>query len=129
MRWKKLTLAITKKTDYSTRDQKGKLAFYVLLSKRKGINIETLDEYWKNVHGPVCARLPGQHQYWQYHVGHNQGDLWPVIDGINYDTASTDQVDGIAELTFATESDRASWFEASSILMGDEHNIFSKAIG
>ena len=129
MRWEKLTLAITKKTDYSARDRNGKLAFYVLLSKRKGIKIETLDEYWKNVHGPVCARLPGQHQYWQYHVSHNQGDLWPVIDGINYDTASTDQVDGIAELTFATESDRQTWFKASSILMGDEHNIFSKAIG
>ena len=78
----KLTLTKMKKADYSVRDQEGKLAFYVLLSKRKGVSLETLDEYWKNVHGPVCARLPGQHQYWQFHVAHNKGDLWPTIDGI-----------------------------------------------
>ena len=118
-----------KKADYSVRDQKGKLAFYVLLSRRKGTRIKTLDEYWKNVHGPVCARLPGQYQYWQFHVAHNQGDLWPTIDGINYNTAPEDQVDGIAELTFATEIERQTWFKASTILMDDEHNIFSKAIG
>ena len=48
---------------------------------------------------------------------------------LNYSTKPEDQVDGIAELTFATEIDRQTWFKASSILMDDEHNIFSKAIG
>ena len=117
------------KPDYSERDQLGKTAFYVLLCKRQDISLKVFDEYWRNVHGPVCARLPGQHQYWQFHVAHNPGTLWPTIKGIESETATEDQFDGIAELTFASESDRQTWFEAASILMDDEHNIFSKAIG
>lgn len=119
----------TTKSDYAIRDQKGKVVFYVLLWKRKRITLEVFDEYWKNVHGPVCARLPGLQQYWQFHLNHNDGSLWPTIDGIEYDSFPEDQFDGIAELTFTSEADRQTWFKASAILMNDEHNIFSKAIG
>ena len=118
-----------RKADYATRDEKGKVAFYVLLWKRKGITLELFDDYWRDVHGPVCARLPGQHQYWQFHLAHNQGGIWPQNNGINYLTAEEDQFDGIAELTFETEQDRQTWFKAAAILMDDEHNLFSKAIG
>src|SRR6476660_5783534 len=59
-------------SNYAARDQQGKVAFYVLLWKRKGISLELFDDYWRNVHGPVCARLPGQFQYWQLHVANNQ---------------------------------------------------------
>jgi len=45
----------------------------------------------------------GQFQYWQLHVAHNEGGLWPEASGIRYDTAG--------------------------ILMDDEHNLFRKAIG
>lgn len=117
------------KPDYASRDQKGKVVFYVLLWKRKGIKLDTFDNYWKDVHGPVCARLPSQYQYWQFHLEHNQGDLWPTLEGIEYSTPPEDQFDGIAELTFASEADRQTWFKAAAILMDDEHNIFSKAIG
>jgi hypothetical protein len=117
------------KPDYTIRDQKAKVVFYVLLWKRKRITLEVFDDYWRNVHGPVCARLPNQHQYWQFHLDHNQGGLWPTIEGIEYTTLPEDQFDGIAELTFANEADRQSWFQAAAILMDDEHNIFSKAIG
>ena len=124
-----ISAATKKKVDYSTRDRQGKLAFYVLLWKRKGISLELFDEYWRNVHGPVCARLPGQHQYWQFHLSHNQGGLWPAVKGIDYTCPAEDQFDGIAELTFETEADRETWFKSAAILMDDEHNIFSKAIG
>ncbi|WP_221643343.1 MULTISPECIES: nuclear transport factor 2 family protein [unclassified Nostoc] len=122
-------ISTIRKTDYAIRDQKGKVVFYVLLWKKKGITLELFDDYWKNVHGPVCARLPGQHQYWQFHVAHNQGDLWPIIDGINYNSQLEEQFDGIAELTFETESDRQTWFKTATVLMDDEHNLFRKAIG
>lgn len=115
--------------NYAYRDRDGKAAFYVLLWKRQGISLELFDDYWRNVHGPVCARLPGQHQYWQFHLAHNQGGIWPAIAGIDYSCLEADQFDGIAELTFKTESDRQTWFEAAAILMDDEHNLFSKAIG
>ena len=119
----------TNKADYSARDREGKVAFYVLLWKRQGITLELFDNYWKDVHGPVCARLPGQHQYWQFHVGHNEGGFCPNIEGLNYSFDAEDNFDGIAELTFESEAERQTWFEAAGILMDDEHNIFRKAIG
>jgi hypothetical protein len=118
-----------RKFDYSERDKNGKAVFYVLLWKRNSITLEMFDDYWRNVHGAVCARLPGQHQYWQFHLAHNEGGIWPAIDGIQYHTPDEDQFDGIAELTFLTEEDRQTWFNAAAILMDDEHNLFSKAVG
>ncbi len=116
-------------TNLSARDEKGSVVFYVLLWKRRGISLELFDDYWRNVHGPVCARLPGQFQYWQLHVAHNEGGLWPEAPGIRYDCKSENQFDGIAELTFRSADDRNVWFRAAGILMDDEHNLFSKAIG
>jgi hypothetical protein len=115
--------------NYATRDQDGRVAFYVLLWKRRGISLELFDDYWRNVHGPVCARLPGQYQYWQLHVAHNEGGVWPELPDINYSTPPELQFDGIAELTFRSEADRTTWFKAAAILMDDEHNLFRKAIG
>ncbi len=115
--------------DYSARDKDGSVVFYVLLWKRRGISLELYDDYWRNVHGPVCARLPGQFQYWQLHVAHNDGGVWPQIAGIQYDCPEASQFDGIAELTFKSDGDRTIWFQAAGILMDDEHNLFSKAIG
>ena len=118
-----------RKADYAVRDRQGKAVFYVLLRKKPGISYDMFRKYWRNVHGTVCARLPAQYQYWQFHLAHNQGNLFPPIDGIQYTTPLPDQFDGIAELTFVSESDRQQWLESASILMDDEHNIFDKAIG
>lgn len=115
--------------DYSIRDQKGKVSFYVLLWKRQGISLELFDDYWRDVHGPVCARLPNQHQYWQFHLAPNEGGLWPTINGIEYTCPEEDQFNGIAELTFETATERDLWFKSAAILMDDEHNVFRKAIG
>ena len=55
--------------------------------------------------------------------------IFPAVSGVSYATADDDQFDGIAELTFRSPADRQTWFDAAGILMDDEHNIFSKAIG
>jgi EthD domain len=115
--------------DFSGRDAAGGVVFYVLLWKRRGIPLELFDDYWRNVHGPVCARLPGQFQYWQLHVAHNLGGIWPEAPGVRYDTTEDNQFDGIAELSFRSVADRNTWFQAAGILMDDEHNLFRKAIG
>jgi EthD domain len=116
-------------TDYSARDDDAKVTFYVLLWKRNGISLEMFDDYWRDVHGPVCARLPGQFQYWQWHVAHNEGGIFPMVKGVNNRSTDEEQFDGIAELTFKSVQDRQTWMRASAILMDDEHNIFRKAIG
>lgn len=118
-----------KRYDYSNRDENGKVVFYVPLWKRAGITLEMFDDYWSNVHGPVCSRLAGQHQYWQFHLAKDEGGIWPQIDGIEYKTPCSEQFNGIAELTFRSDDDRKAWFTSAGILMDDEHNLFSQAIG
>ncbi|VEP13022.1 Ethyl tert-butyl ether degradation EthD [Hyella patelloides LEGE 07179] len=122
-------ISAIKQQDYAIRDRPGQVAFYVLLWKRRGIDRDLFYNYWKNVHGPLCARLPSQYQYWQFHLDHNRGGIWPAIPGIEYICPDSAQFDGIAELTFETETARQSFFASSGILMADEHNLFSKAIG
>lgn len=116
-------------TNYADRDKLGQVVFYVPLWKRKGITLELFDNYWRDVHGPVCARLPGQHQYWQFHVAHPEGGTFPQVEGVTQNLDEEDQFDGIAELSFKSPEDRQTWFQAAAILMDDEHNIFSQAIG
>ena len=70
-------------TEYSSRDNDARLTFYVPLWKRNGITLGQFDDYWRDVHGPVCARLPGQYQYWQFHVAHNEGGIFPALGGVD----------------------------------------------
>ena len=116
--------------DYAVRDaEAAEWRSTSCCGNAKDITLEKFDDYWRDVHGPVCARLPGQFQYWQFHVAHNEGGVFPAVEGVSYSTADADQFDGIAELTFRSVADRQTWFDAAGILMDDEHNIFSKAIG
>ena len=85
-------------TDYSARDHEAKVTFYVLLWKRHAITQEMFDDYWRDVHGPVCARLPGQYQYWQFHVAPNEGGIFPDNKSVII-VRDEDQFSGIAELT------------------------------
>ena len=117
------------RADYSSRDQEAQLAFYVLLWKRKGISLELFYNYWRDVHGPVFARLPAQYQYWQFHLAHNEGGIWPSIGDLVDASSVEENIDGIAELTFKTVEDRETWFNATTIFTDDQHNIFRKLIG
>ncbi|KOP26889.1 hypothetical protein AMR41_07890 [Hapalosiphon sp. MRB220] len=100
------------KVDYSTRDQDVDTVLYIPIKKRKEIDLDTFYSYWKNIHGPVSARLPGQFQYWQYHFTHNNA-IWPSIDGIEYEVPEEDQFDGVAELTFLSTKDCQMWIKAA----------------
>ena len=110
-------------------DPREEVVFYVPLWIRNGISLDQFDNYWRDVHGPVCARLPGQMEYWQYRLSPYTGGIFPEIKNIKVNTDPEDQFLGIAELTFSSVEERNEWFTASAILMDDEHNIFSKAIG
>tara|TARA_B100001063_G_scaffold43197_1_gene37015 strand:+ start:10018 stop:10914 length:897 start_codon:yes stop_codon:yes gene_type:complete len=110
-------------------DPREEVVFYVPLWIRSGITLDQFDNYWRDVHGPVCARLPGQMEYWQYHLSPYTGGIFPEVKNITINSDPEDQFLGIAELTFSSVEQRNEWFTASAILMDDEHNIFSKAIG
>ncbi|QSJ20511.1 EthD domain-containing protein [Nostoc sp. UHCC 0702] len=116
------------KINYSAHDQNVTTVLYILLKKREEIDRQTFYSYWKNVHGPVSARLPGQYQYWQYHLTHNSDNIWPSIDGVEYKISEEDQLDGIAELTFVSEENFQTWINSAAILDSDQQNFVSKAV-
>jgi hypothetical protein len=102
-------------------------AFFVLLWRLPKINPTDFTNYWKDVHGPLCARLPGHKGYWQYH-GFKPMSYRLDAGLTDMDQDSCEQIAGIAEVTFGSESDRALMAASSSVLMTDEVNIFHKAI-
>ncbi|GAX36251.1 EthD domain-containing protein [Nodularia sp. NIES-3585] len=116
------------KLNCSADDQDVKIGLYILLKKRQEIDWETFYSYWKNVHGPVSARLPGQYQYWQYHLTYNLDNIWPGTDDIENKITEEEQLDGIAELIFISEDNFQTWVKAAAILDSDQQNFVSKAV-
>lgn len=114
---------------YSGRDDRIETLFYTPLKKRTGLSLELFDLYWKDAHGPLCARLPGLWQYKQFHVAHDPGGIWRVPDGVERRTPADEQLDGIAELTFTSVENRQAWVDAGLPLMLDEQNCFDETIG
>jgi hypothetical protein len=102
-------------------------AFFVLLWRLSEIDPTDFTNYWKDVHGPLCARLPGPKGYWQYH-GCSLMSYGLDTGLTDIDQDSCERIAGIAEVTFGSESDRAKMAASSSVLMMDEVNLFHKAI-
>lgn len=101
---------------------------YVLIKKKKEIERDLFQGYWKNVHGPVCARLPGLNSYYQFHL-EDINSAWLFKNGEKDALPKEDYFDGIAELVFLSAKDSQVWMNASGeILQSDENNFASKAI-
>jgi len=114
---------------YSGRDDEIETLFYTPLKKRSGLTVEQFNLYWKDAHGPLCARLPGLWQYKQFHLDHDEGGIWPPPAGVAQDTPPDEQLDGIAELTFTATERRQAWVDAGLPLMIDEQNCFDETVG
>ncbi len=107
--------------DFSPRDATIRHLTYTPLRRRDGVPHDLFDAYWRDVHGPLCARLPGLGYYVQQHVDRDRSaNLWPLPDGV----APIDTVlDGIVEIGFATEADQQRFEDASPLLFADERNF------
>jgi hypothetical protein len=114
---------------YAGRDDQIETLFYTPLKGRTGLTTDQFRRYWKDAHGPLCARLPGLWQYKQFHLVHDDGGLWPAPDGVERFTGPDEQIDGIAELTFTSEDNRQAWVDAGLPLMIDEQNCFDETVG
>lgn len=111
------------------RDDAIETLFYTPLKKRTGLTVEQFNLYWKDAHGPLCARLPGLYQYKQFHLDHDLGGIFPELPGVSRVTPQDEQIDGIAELTFVSVANRQAWVDAGLPLMIDEQNCFDETIG
>lgn len=71
----------------------------VVLHKKDGMSREDFRAYWRDVHGPIGARMPGVRKYVQNHV---------VADGAPFD--------GIAEMWFDSPADMQAAFSSEAAL-------------
>jgi hypothetical protein len=101
---------------------------YAAAKRRPGISVDLFDRYWKDVHGPTCARVGFTWQYTQFHVAPDGGGVWRVPDGVERHTAPEEQWDGIAELTYRSDADRDAWFANAGVLERDEQNVFGEVV-
>ena len=112
--------------DYSSRDEAVRHHTYASVRRREGLPHALFAGYWRDVHGPLCARLPGLGYYVQQHFDRDhRANLWPVADGVRTITAI---LDGAAEIGFASQVDQATFGEAGSILYSDEANFIGEAV-
>ncbi len=101
----------------------------VTLKRKKGVPLDLFHTYWRDVHGPIAARIPGMHDYYQHHLAYDEGGAWQFVPGINYDFPEADRFDGLGEGTFATEDDVQKYFTgAGGVLMKDEPNLFEETV-
>lgn len=100
---------------------------YTTVKRRERVPHEIFAHYWRDVHGPMCARLPGLGLYIQHHFNRNQdAHLWPLADGIA--EIADYQLDGGVEIGFASAADQQRFQQASPILFSDEQNMFAETL-
>lgn len=113
--------------DYADRDAAIAINTYTTVLKRPQVPHEVFATYWRDVHGPLCSRVPGLAWYVQYHLDREQdAHLWPAQEEI---MPFPDYVlDGGVEIGFASAPDQTIFNEASSILFSDEQNMFAATV-
>ena len=98
--------------NFAARDENLHCLSYGVLRKLAGLPRDLFAAYWRDVLGPLCARLPGISCYVQHHFSqHRWANLWPLPDGVR----RMDLVlDGAAEIGFADIDGVNRYAEASS---------------
>lgn len=113
-------------TDYAARDTRIRRQTYSVVRKLDGLPHELFAMYWRDVHAPLCARLPGLGYYVQHHFSRDRwANAWPVPEGVRRMELV---LDGAVEIGFATTGEEARFMEASPVLFGDESNLFAHAV-
>ena len=123
------TPALADDRGFAGRDDAAQMATNGFLDRRDDVPAALFYAYWRDVHGPLAARIDGMHQYWQHHLDVPDPGLLPAAvadSGIAVTALDTDRLEGLAEVTFADETDRAGMgaSPAAAQLMADEQNVF-----
>jgi hypothetical protein len=114
-------------TDYAERDASIVINSYTTVLRRPRVPHAVFATYWRDVHGPLCSRIPGLGWYVQNHLDREQdAHLWPVIDGIA--PFADYELDGGVEIGFASKADQDVFNAASHILFADEQNMFAATV-
>jgi hypothetical protein len=100
---------------------------YTTVKRRARVPHDIFATYWRDVHGPLCSRLPGLGLYIQHHFSRAQdAHLWPlpkdVLEIADY------ELDGGVEIGFTSADEQKRFQAASSILFSDEQNMFDETL-
>ena len=113
--------------DYAARDAGIRINSYTTVLRRPRVPHEVFATYWRDVHGPLCSRIPGLGWYVQHHLSREQdAHLWPAIDGIA--PFADYELDGGVEIGFHAAADQALFNAACPILFSDEQNMFAATV-
>lgn len=114
-------------TNFADRDASISINSYTTVLRRPSTPHDIFATYWRDVHGPLCARIPGLAWYVQNHFDREQdAHLWPTIDGIK---PFEDYIlDGGVEIGFHSAADQEEFNKACPILFDDEQNMFAATV-
>ena len=112
--------------NFAPRDENIRCLSYGVLRKLAGLPRDLFADYWRDVLGTLCARLPGISYYVQHHFSQDHwANLWPLPDGVH----RMDVVlDGAAEIGFADIDGLHRYAEASPVLFGDLFHLFEHTV-
>lgn len=109
------------------------LAILTTLKRRPGVTQETFHAYVRDVHGPLASRLANSdmRQYWHLELAHDDGSMWPRVDGIGYAMTEAESFDHSNPTVYTSKRALEAYFldpAVGGILMRDEPNIFAETI-
>jgi hypothetical protein len=112
--------------NFAARDEHIRCLSYGVVRKLAGLPWDLFADYWRDVFGPLCARLPGVGYYVQHHFSQDyRANLWPLPDGID----RMDVVlDGAAEIGFADIDGLNRYAAASPVLFADVFHLFEHIV-
>ncbi|MEN2787332.1 hypothetical protein ACFOKI_05395 [Sphingomonas qilianensis] len=95
--------------------------------RRPRVPHEIFATYWRDVHCPLCSRIPGLGWYVHNHLNRQQDAyLWPTLDGIA--PFADYELDGGVEIGFASKAEQKAFNAASRLLFADKQNMFAATI-
>ena len=113
--------------DHARRDDAIRINTYTTVRRRHNVPHDRFAAYWRDVHGPLCSRIPGLGWYVQHHFARQRdAHLWPAAP----DVTALDGylLDGAVEIGFGSAADQQQFTEASPILFSDEQNVFEESV-
>lgn len=117
----------TRAADFAGRDAAVAVNSYTTVVGRDAVPEERFRAYWRDAHGPLCSRIPALGFYVQHHFARVQdAHLWPAIEGVTPIEGYV--LDGAVEIGWPDVEAQQAFQAASSILFGDEQNVFEETV-
>jgi hypothetical protein len=111
--------------DFRARDSAIAINSYTTVVGRSAVPEERFRSYWRDAHGPLCARIPGLGWYVQHHFTRAQDShLWLAPEGVP--PLAGYVLDGAVEIGWSDADTQSEFQDASSILFSDEQNVFEE---